>query len=298
MIGGGRIGGPPGGGLPPVVPDATPKDTHPTAQEPPTKGSAAHGDRFEKAELRSAKVAVGSGRPSSLSIEGSGSTDVLRLARENPAGARRMVAQLSSQTAATLSEVEKELGLARALLDKLAAEKFSKGARDKMSKEIRKARDRIAALKLRLAMSTRKAALLQQVAGKLGDPRLDEEIDRLLAHHHQLKTDWGKRHHLLSVGGEIYGDDAETPEHLKQVVKAEVKGGVRGEEVGNTLARISPQAVIAEIIARTIDGTTRATPTETSGAALRGDLGRPLQSYARLTDLLEQSLDNDPLGKD
>ena len=209
-----------------------------------------------------------------------------------------MVAQLSAQAAATLSEIERELVGARALLDKLAAEKFTKAAREKLGKEIRKQRDKIAALKLRMAMSARKSALLQQVAGKLGDPRLDEEIDRLLARHHKLKTDWGKRHHLLSVGGEIYGDDAETPEHLKQVVKAEVRGGVRGEEVGNTLNQISPQAVIAELIARTIDGTKRTTTAEKSSAALRGEFGRPMQSYAMLTDLLDQSLTTDPFEDD
>jgi hypothetical protein len=296
MIGGGRIGTPPGGGLPPVVPETTTKDTHPTTKEPAAKSPAAPSDRFEMAEPRAGKTA--GGRPSALGTEGSGSTDVLRLARENPVAARHMVAQLSAQTTATLSEIEKELVAARAVLDKLAAEKFTKNAREKLGKEVRKQRDKLAALKLRFTMSTRKSALLQQVAGKLGDPRLDQEIDRLLAHHHKLKTDWGRRHHLLSVGGEIYGDDVETPEHLKQVVKAEVRGGIHGEEVGNTLSQISPQAVIAELIARTIDGTTRQTTAEKPAAAMRGELGRPMQSYSMLTDLLDQSLTRDPFGKD
>jgi len=296
MIGGGRIGSPPGGGLPPVVPETTTKDTHPAPKEPGAKSPAAPSDRFEMAEPRAGKSP--GGRPAALGAEGSGSADVLRLARDNPAAARHMVAQLSAQTTATLSEIEKELVAARAVLDKLAAEKFTKSAREKLGKEIRKQRDKLAALKLRFTMSTRKSALLQQVAGKLGDPRLDEEIDRLLAHHHKLKTDWGKRHHLLSVGGELYGDDAVTPEHLKQVVQAEVRGGIRGEEVGNTLSQISPQAVIAELIARTIDGTTREASGDKPAAALRGELGRPMQSYAMLTDLLDQSLSHDPFEKE
>jgi hypothetical protein len=298
MIGGGRIGAPPGGGLPPVTVDATPKDTHPAAKEPTAKGSAAPGDRFEKSEARGTQAQAAAGRPVHLGGEGSGSTDVLRLARENPTAARHMVAQLTAGAASTLSEIERELVAARAVLDKLAAEKFSKNAREKMGKEIRKQREKLSALKLRFAMGTRKAALLQQVAGKLGDPRLDQEIDRLLAHHHKLKTDWGRRHHLLSVGGELYGDDGDTPEHLRQVVKAEIRSGIHGEEVGNTLSQISPQAVIAELIARTIDGTTRASAVEKASGAMRGELGRPLQSYAMLTDLLDQSLEDDPFGKD
>jgi hypothetical protein len=298
MIGGGRIGTPPGGGLPPVVPETSTKDTHPAAKEPTVKSPAAPSDRFEKAEARGTKAQPTAGRPSTISGEASGSADVLRLARENPVAARHMVAQLSAQTTATLSEIERELVAARAVLDKLAAEKFTKSAREKMGKEVRKQRDKLAALKLRFTMSTRKAALLQQVAGTLGDPRLDQEIDRLLAHHHKLKSDWGRRHHLLSVGGELYGDDVETPEYLKQVVKAEVKGGSHGEEVGNTLNQISPQAVIAELIARTIDGTTRTATGEKPAAALRGELGRPMQSYAMLTDLLDQSLADDPFGED
>ena len=39
---------------------------------------------------------------------------------------------------------------------------------EKVGREMRKQRDKLAALKLRFAMGTRKAALLQQVAGKLG----------------------------------------------------------------------------------------------------------------------------------
>ncbi|MBI5507926.1 MAG: hypothetical protein HY903_04125 [Deltaproteobacteria bacterium] len=294
MIGGGRIGNPPGTGLPPVVGETAAKEAPAPSKEAAAKPSAKPTDQFEKAEPRSTR---GAARPTALGPEFSASTDVLRLARENPAAARQMVAQLSQQTTATLSEIEREMAAARALLEKLANERFSKSARDKIGAEIRRQREKIAAAKLRFAMSSRKAALLQQVAGKLGDPRLDEEIDRMLAHHQKLKTDWGKRHHLLSVGAEIYCDDADTPEHLRQVIAAGVRAGNQGEAVSNTLQEISPHAVIAELIARTIDGTTRDTVPETQAPALRGEYGRPLQTYAMLTDALQQSLTTDPLKK-
>jgi hypothetical protein len=101
----------------------------------------------------------------------------------------------------------------------------------------------------------------------------------------------------LSVGGSLFGDGPETPEHLRQVVKAEVHAGLRSEEVGCALDEISPRAVIAELIARTLDGTTREADGGNDTAA-RGELGRTPQSSALLYDLIESSLGDDPFGED
>lgn len=301
MIGGGRIGQPPGSGVPPSVRDvaATPesatapkevaKDAGKLAATPPR-------DQFEKAVAPKAQGPLT--RPTALAGERSASTDVLRLARENPAAARQLVAQLSAQTATTLSEIEREMAGARALLEKLANERFTKSARDKAANELKRKREQLSSLKLRHTMTSRKAALLQQVAGKLGDPRLDEEIDRILNHHHKLQTDWGKRHHLLSVGGDLFGADAETPVHLAEVVRTGVRVGGQGEVVADALREISPQAVIAELIARTIDGSTRTEPMEKPSQALRGEFGKPLQNYAMLAETLDDALSRDPFGKD
>lgn len=289
--GGGKIGGPPGappriGGEQPAVP-AKQAEAKPQAKGPT--------DRFEKADGRS-KLSQGA-QPNVLGGDVSGSSNVLRLARDNPAAARQLVATLAAQAATTLSEIEREMMGARLMLEKLAKERFSKEARRAKGKELKAHRDKLAALKLRLAMGARKMALLQQVAGKLGDPRLDEEIDRLLSDHSKLKTDWGRRHHLLSVGSSLYGDDGETPEHLRQVVQAEVHSGNRGSEVGDTMRAISPRRVIAELIARTIDGSVRESDAVDTSAT-RGEYGRSAQSFGMLTEILETALARDPLDED
>lgn len=290
MVGdGGKIGGPPGVPLP-----AQPPDTQ--APKPEQKGAQAPRDSFVKSDGRPRMDSGAKTQAARLGREASASTDVLRLARENPAAARQLVATLASQSAATLSEIEKALAVVRQMMEKLAKERFAKEARKNVAKELKKEREKIAGLKRRMQMGLRKMALLQQIAGKLGDPRLDEELDRILNNHKKLKSAWGKRHHLLSIGSSLFGDDPDTPDHLRQVVKAEVRGS-HAEEVGDTLTQLSPRAVIAELIARTIDGSTRE-QAEDRSAARRGELGRPVQSYALLSDLFDETLGSDPWEED
>lgn len=289
--GGGKIGGPPGAPLP----IAAEKASVPAKQaeaKPQAKGPA---DQFEKADGRT-KLAQGA-QPNVLGAEISGSSNILRLARDNPAAARQLVATLAAAAATTLSEIEREMMAARLMLEKLAKERFSKEARREKAKELKAHRDNLAALKLCLAIGARKMALLQQVAGKLGDPRLDSEIDRLLSDHSKLKTDWGRRHHLLSVGSSLYGDDAETPDYLRQVVQTEVRVGNHGRELGDTLRAISPRRVIAELIARTIDGSVREVD-EVDDSVKRGEYGRSVQNYGMLADLLTDALGRKPLDED
>ena len=295
MVGdGGKVGGPPGVPLP--APGAAQAE-QPAKADPADRGPAGARDSFVKGEGRPASVdSRARGHAARLQREGSASTDVLRLARENPAAARQLVATLAAQSATTLSEIEQALALVRQMIEKLAKERFAKEARRQMAGELRREREKIAGLKRRLQMGLRKMALLQQIAGKLGDPRLDEELDRILNHHRKLKSGWGRRHHLLSIGSSIFGDDDETPEHLRQVVKTEVRGS-HADELGETLVQVSPRAVIAELIARTIDGSTRDAEEELT-AARRGELGRPVQSYALLSGLFDANLESDPWGED
>ncbi|MEE8408348.1 MAG: hypothetical protein V3T05_01960 [Myxococcota bacterium] len=289
--GGGKIGGPPRA-PPPLTGEQPAVPTQQAEGKPDTKVPA---DRFEKEDGRS-KLPQGT-QSNLIGSDINGSTNVLRLARDNPAAARQLVATLAGQAATTLSEIEREMMAARLMLEKLAKERFSKEARRAKAKELEAHRKNLAALKLRLAMGARKMALLQQVAGKLGDPRLDVEIDRLLRDHSKLKTDWGRRHHLLSVGSTLYGDDAETPDHLRRVVQTEVISGNRGEEVGDTLRAISPRRVIAELIARTIDGSVR-DGEEVDASATRGEYGRTMQSYSMFSEVLESALGRDPWDED
>lgn len=290
--GGGKIGGPPGV-PPPVTPETTSKapqpDGKPTAMQ---QGRAT--DSFEKAAART--FDAGGARPNALGPESSGSTDLLRLARDNPAAARRLVATLASKSAMTLSQIEAEIAAARVVLEKLARERFAEEARNQKRAELDAHRRKIAALKRQLATGARKMALLQQLAGQLGDPRLDHEINRLLGHNDKLKTDWGRRHHLLSIGSSLYGDDAGTPEHLRRVIKAEVRGTRQADDASETMQELSPRRVIAELVARTLDGSVRE-PREPYHDAARGQYGKSMQGYALLADVLDAALARDPLDE-
>ncbi|MBI3180235.1 MAG: hypothetical protein HYZ27_11265 [Deltaproteobacteria bacterium] len=288
--GGGSIGNKPPGAPPPKIADAP--AAAPTAK-PGDAARPAPSDQFEKTARP--RLDGGIGAANRLAREASGPTDLLMLARDNPAAARQLVATLAGQSAAALSEIERELVGARALLEKLAAERFAKGARDKVGEELNKHRARIAALKLHYAMASRKTALLQQLAGRLGDPRLSDEIDRILSQHNKLKSRWGKRHHLLASSEAIFGDEADTPAHLKEVVSTDMRGSGSAPAVGDALHEISPRRIISEVIARTLDGSERAKG-DAHVEALRGEHGKALQHYALLADLLESALERDPFG--
>ncbi len=291
MIGGGsgKIGGP--GGMPPVAQPEAPGQPAKTAT---TAGPAAPSDRFEQTQVPRAPTP---GAPSAITPEGRearGATHLLQLARTNPVAARQLVASLMGQSAATLAEIESELAGARNVLSQLAAERFTKSAQAKVSDELRKRRERIAGLKLRQQLASRKMALLQQIAGKLGDPRLDDEIDKILQQHRRLKTDWGKRHHLLTLGSTMYSAEDDTPEHLRYVVQTDVRVSSRSEEVGAAISELSPRRVLSDMIARTIDGTPAPGKTDKHAAARRGELGKSIQNYTFVSDMVDASLNGDP----
>lgn len=298
MIGhGGKVGGPPPGGAPPVVKGESqvPTPADKTAKDAGATKPAGGGDQFEAGRSRASGGAASSAS-AALGREASGTTNLLQLARNNPEAAKQLVASMGTQVKATLNEVEREIAAARQLVSKLAAEQFTKKAQDKLGAELKRQREKLAGLKLRQQVMSRRMALLQQIAGKLGDPKLDAEIDRILYRHAKLRTDWGKRHDLLSLGDNFFSATDDAPEHLREVVKTEVRGAGQGAELGDTLHELSPQRVIAELIARTIDGSTRA-EVLSSEQARRGEFGRSIQNYAFLSELIEGSLARDPLAR-
>ena len=293
MIGGGSKIGPSGG--PPQVVTPEPATPAKSAQAPATTaGPAARSDTFVTQQPRAHAPGAA---PSAFggASDARGAAHLLQLARTNPAAARQLVASLMGQTASTLAEVETELAGARLLMAQLAGEKFAKAARDKVGDDIRKRREKIASLKLRGQLASRKMALLQQIAGKLGDPRLDDEIDKILQQHRRLNTDWGKRHHLLTLGSAMYSADEDTPEHLRYVVATEVRSGIRSEEVGEAISELSPRRALSDMIARSIDGSA-APKGEKHAAARRGEFGKSIQNFTFVSDLVENSLEADPFA--
>jgi len=294
MIGDSKIGGP---GIGPPV-------TLPTEPDPPATPAAspapvAARDKFELAAAadRPGGAAAQTGSSSGLR-ELSRGDDLLQLARENPAAARQVVADFAAKTGTILNEIERELAGARVLCDQLAKERFNRKALEASRRELRKQRSMLTTLKLRHQLTCRKMALLQQIAGRLGDPRLDEEIDRILTKHKRLKTSWGRRQHLLSAGTVLYGSDAESPAHLSHVVKTPVRTAGDSEQTGETLAKISPRLLLADLMARTLDGSTRpeadeSAPSESS-SALCGELGPSVRNWSLFSALVDDVEDEDP----
>ena len=181
------------------------------------------------------------------------------------------------------------------MLEALASDRFSAEAREKVGRNLRRAREKVAILKRRYHTTRRKIALLQQVGGHVETPSLEHEIDRLLSNHYKLTTDWGRRFHLLTLSDTLYGTEEAAPEHLQDVVKAEVSVGAGGYEAATTVSQISPRRMVSELLARTVDGTERE-PNSKAEAALSGEYGRSLQAYALLAGALEQALTKDPFG--
>lgn len=235
---------------------------------------------------------------SGFAREVTGATNLFQLARSNPEAAKQLVASLTAQSAATLNELEAARVAAQRVLEKLAKERFTKEAVKQQTEELRKQREKLSSLKLRHQMASRKMALLQQIAGKLGDPRLDDEIDKLLMQYRKHRTDWGRRYNALAMGQSLYGDLPDTPEHLQDVVKANVQPTGRARELGEVFEDLSPRKVISELIARSIDGTTRVVEREGQSAAKRGEYGKSIQNYAFLSEVMEDSLKRDPLKND
>ncbi|MEO1483166.1 MAG: hypothetical protein AAFU77_13750 [Myxococcota bacterium] len=281
----GKVGGPT---VPPLAPEP------PGEAKSKTGAPAAPGDSFSRT---GASAGARGDSPSAFSRDVSAASNLFQLARNNPAAAKQLVQTLTAQASAVLSEIEGARVAAQAVLEKLAKERFSKEAVKSKAEELRRERERMGSLKLRHQMASRKMALLQQIAGKLGDPRLDQEIDKLLSQYRKLKTDWGRRYNALAMGQSVFGDIPETPEHLRDVLKANVHPMGRARELGEIFEAHSPRRVISELIARSIDGTTRVVSRKGSSPATRGEHGKSIQNYAFLSEILEESLGRDPLKK-
>ncbi len=239
-----------------------------------------------------------------MSREPSQSADVLRLARDNPAGAKQLAATMRARSQELLGRIQQEQAGARAALEQLGAKKFSKDELKKRAEELRQKREKLMRLKTRHTMGERKLALLQRLAGRLGDPRLNEELDRLLGHHDKLNTDWGKRHYLLGIGEYFFGDEEDTPEHLREVVRTSMRGVTHAEATSVALQKVSPRRVISELIARTIDGSTPAS-LDGAGADNEGPrhpiteeaYGSAFQTWSSLRETIQGALRRDPLAK-
>ena len=289
--GGGKIGE---GGGPPKVPDNTAKE--PATQSPPQRGGSAQpSDLFEaKGMMPATAHRAGSAPNIAGEAEVNTAAEMLLLAKQNPAAAKRLVANLTAQNNTAMGELEKAMLAARSILSELGAERFSRKKRQEKQRELRKARDSIAALKRRINMGNRRISLLQQLAGELGNPRLDQELERLLSHHRELETDWGRSHHIISMGELLYGATPETPEHLQEVVRANM-GGPSSDSIAAAMHEASPRRAIAELMARGLDGTTVGT-SGPNPLPVGQELPKTLDTYGHVTAVINDAAARGLLG--
>ncbi len=295
MIDGGKIGGRPPS-APRVPEDAKIASKEAASKEaaPKTgKSSVASKDSFTKTSQQSSLTGR-AGR--AMGADAAGAGDLARLARQDPTAAKALVKTLTSRLATTLNQLDTEKAAAGAVLDRLGKEKFKKEALKKERGNLSKQRNKIRSLHLQNSVALRKLKLLKQIAGKLGDFQLDEEIDQLLSRHRRLGTKWGRRQHLFAAGEFVFSDIEGTPEHLRRVVKTAVRSGIKGEKVAETMGDISPRRLLSELMARTLDGSAPE-KSQRDPSALRGEYGRSAQSSSMLLNLLEEAMAEDPFGE-
>jgi hypothetical protein len=285
MIGGGnRIGG--NSGLPEPKVD-------PSGAALPKGGQESQprqlGDRFEKAppggQERSGPQAAS---------EAPGRADLMTLNRDPAASTKRLGDSLSNQARALLGDIEREQAQARLVADKLVSEKFTKAARDKVAKELRKRREAIGSLKERYRATLRKLGQMQHAGVQLGARRLDRDIEKISAQHAKFRTDWGRRLHLLGSADSLLGPDDETvPDFLRETVSAQVEAS---QQAGEVLHALSPQRALSELAARTLDGSSRE-PSLLEAVPHADKGGRSAQAAAMLAELTERSVSRDPFAK-
>lgn len=303
--GGGRIGGPPPN--PGASQVQTPAEASATTSagaagktspgDKPgsvtTGGVSAPRDGFEKG----AALRAGLGAPTAAGLGAEKMVNLHELARENPAAAKQMLATMQGQTDHAAQKLQSELAAGKVIVEQLSAKRFSKAALEEKRAELRRKREKLQAMQMRLRMTKRKMSLLQQLAGQLDEPELEEQFSRLLGNHKKLQTDWGRHHHLLDVADLFYGADEATPDHLREVIKAEIRAGSAARRVSERLESISPRRVISELIARTLDGSPVTVGDEDPlpvDSLL--DYGTVLQSWAGMSEIMIEALAKDPLA--
>jgi hypothetical protein len=228
--------------------------------------------------------------------EASGRTDLLRMAKDNPEGLKRLLTTMLKQQQTGLTKFEAEMAGMRALLENLARERFKKKAMSEKGREMLKRRQSLKSMKSRLHMGRRKMSLLSKLATAMGKAELSEAVDDLLARYGRLSRDWEKRRLSLEVAEYVYAEPDETAEHLQHVLRAKVMSGHRGQVAGDVMHEVVPTRVISELIARTLDGSTNARDVELEPEGSKGQLGETLEHWTAVRRMFLDTLRHDPFA--
>ena len=220
-------------------------------------------------------------------------TDILKLAREDRVAAQKLALTMAKQLKSMASKLQGEKQAARAVISKMSAEKFSKRAQSKHARELRQRRERIKSMKQRLLVGSRKLSLAQRLAGWVGFSRLEEELEEWLQTLGQGKNGRRKLAQVLGAGELLHGIDDAAPEHLRGVYRAMVGRGVKGDGFGTALSEVSPKRIIADAMARTLQGTAGLGSSE--GVEVHKAAGRTFEAWNRFSNSVNEALAKDPL---
>jgi hypothetical protein len=292
--GGGRRVGGPQGPIVPTPPAEVQKKDGVEQKQPQTPN-----DGFERGAASTPKKAPDATGPQmQVRIDGEQKfNDLLRQTRGDPKALTQLASTLNMAYGRFAAELGNDKTKAGSILDQLSAQKFSAVAVETARQELGSLRERMSITKHRMAIQKRRLRALKQLAGRVSDSRLAEEIANIEARMELLETGWAESFVGLGLGKVIYTpDNPDTPPHLKKVVKANVgntKKNADGEQLGDLLSEIHPGRLVAKVAAREIDQAKK----KLSKAVLeklrkeqRGPHGRTVQAFAALSALF----DSDP----
>lgn len=290
--GGRRVGGPQG----PIVP--TPADSPKKADEVKNQPQQqAPNDAFDKGAAAPKKAPDMPTTGPQLRMDGGEQkfNDMLRQTRNDPKALSQLANTLNVAYNRFANEFAADKGKASTILDQLSAQKFSQAAVENARSELGALRERMAVTKHRMAIQKRRLRALKQLAGRVSDSRLAEEIAAIEARMEMMESDWGESFVGLGLGRVTYTpDNDETPEHLKKVVKTHVgntKKTADGKELGDLLSEMHPARIVTQVAAREIDKQPKKKLSEDVMQRVRkekrGPHGRTVQAFAALYELFE-----------
>ncbi len=290
--GGGRVGGPPGPLSTPIAQDGQKKEV-----EQQQRQSQTPSDGFERgAATKKAPEPSGPQAPS-IKLEGDQKfNEMLRQTRNDPKALSSLANTLNLTYNRFASEFQGDKTKVSTLLDQLSQAKFSQAALEQTRGEIASLRERMSVTKHRMAIQKRRLRALKQLAGRVSDTRLAEEIAFIEARVELLETGWAESFVGLGLGKVIYspGQD-DTPEHLKKVVKTQVSHTKRqqdAEALGELMSEIHPARMVSQRAARELDGKAKRVSEEVLERVRKeqkGTHGRSVQAFAALYELFEHS---------
>ena len=293
------MGGPQGPIVPTNAPDVQKKD----GVESGTKQGqqTATNDGFERGANAAAKkapdLAAPTGPQMQLKVESEQKfNDMLRQTRNDPKALTSLANTLNLAHGRFAADFTADKAKVASLLDQLSGSKFSGAAVEQTRAEIASLRERMSFTKHRMAIQKRRLRALKQLAGRVSESRLAEEIASIEARMELLDTGWAESFVGLGLGKVIYSPDSEeTPEHLKKVVKANVGNTKKNQdagELGELLSDMHPSRVVTKVAAREIDQD--APKKKLSDEVMqkvrkekRGGHGRTVQAFAALYELFE-----------